>query len=175
MARHDEGTAALRRRWWIESALVLPRGGGWRWLGDAHWRLAALAAVPVWAALGAAVAPRMAAPASAMAWLLLVLVQPVLEELVFRGLLQGQLLRLGGTRRLGPLSLANLATTVAFCALHLLAQPPAWALAVALPSLVFGHLRERLGSVLPAVVLHAFYNAGFGLLAALLARASASA
>ena len=37
----------------------------------------------------------------------------------------------------------------------------AWALAVAVPSLVLGHLRERLVSVWPAVWLHMVYNAGF--------------
>jgi membrane protease YdiL (CAAX protease family) len=55
--------------------------------------------------------------------------------------------------------------TVAFVLLHLRAQPLAWALAVAAPSLVFGHLRERFGSVWPAVLVHAVYNAGFGLTA----------
>ncbi|HUW00197.1 MAG TPA: CPBP family glutamic-type intramembrane protease [Gallionella sp.] len=33
------------------------------------------------------------------------------------------------------------------------------------PSLVLGHLRERLGSVWPAMLVHAVYNAGFGLTA----------
>ncbi len=99
------------------------------------------------------------------AWLSLVLVQPVAEELVFRGVLQGQLLRLGGTRRAGPFTWANLATTAGFIGLHLISQPPAWALATAAPSLLLGHLRERFGSVLPATLLHAVYNAGFGLVA----------
>lgn len=99
------------------------------------------------------------------AWASLVLVQPIAEELVFRGVLQGQLLRLGGTRRAGPFTLANLATSAAFVALHLASQPLAWALATAAPSLLLGHLRERFGSVWPAVVVHAIYNAGFGLVA----------
>ena len=46
-----------------------------------------------------------------------------------------------------------------------MAQPPPWALAVPVPSLVFGHLRERFGSVLPAVFVHIVYNAGFGMTA----------
>jgi hypothetical protein len=98
-----------------------------------------------------------------------VLVQPLLEELVFRGILQGQALRLttrqGVARRLGPVTLANVLVSVAFVALHLRAQPLAWALAVFVPSLVLGHLRERMGSVWPAVLVHALYNAGFGLTA----------
>ena len=91
------------------------------------------------------------------------------EELLFRGVLQGEALRLttrdGPTLRLGPLSLANVLVTLAFVALHMRAQPLAWALAVAVPSLVFGHLRERFASVWPAVLVHVVYNAGFGLAA----------
>ena len=89
----------------------------------------------------------------------------IFEELVFRGVLQGQLLRLTSARRIGLLTVANLCTTAGFVAMHLPNQPPLWALAVALPSLLFGHLRDHFGSVLPAVMLHAYYNAGFALTA----------
>jgi hypothetical protein len=143
------------------------------WPPDTHLALALLAAIPVWLALAAWAGPQMRVPLGLWAWASLVLVQPLLEELVFRGLLQGQALawlrRGGQPMRLGPVSLANLLVTLAFVALHLRAQPLAWALAVAVPSLVFGHLRERFASVWPAVGLHAFYNAGFGLTAWLVA------
>ncbi|MDM7951547.1 JDVT-CTERM system glutamic-type intramembrane protease [Hydrogenophaga sp.] len=139
------------------------------WPPDTHLALAMMAALPVWLALGLLLGPHLRAPPGAWAWVSLVLVQPLLEELVFRGLLQGQALvwlqRGGRPMRLGPLTLANALVTVAFVALHLRAQPLAWALAVAVPSLVFGHLRERFSSVWPAVGVHAFYNAGFGLTA----------
>lgn len=148
-----------------ECGLTRPRPGWWAWPADAHARWALLLALPAWAALGLAVGPHMRLPMGWQGWGALLLVQPLVEELVFRGVLQGQLLRLGAARRIGPLTLANLATTAVFVALHLGAQPPAWALAVAVPSLLFGHLRERLGSVWPAVAVHAFYNAGFGLTA----------
>lgn len=153
-----------------ECGLVGPRPPAFAWPPDLHLAVAALAALPVWLALGTTVGARMAAPAAWIGWLSLVLVQPVLEELVFRGVLQGRLLRLTDGRRLGPVTLANLLATAGFVALHLTAQPPAWALAVAAPSLVFGHLRERFGSVFPAIAMHALYNAGFGL-AAWLAKA----
>jgi uncharacterized protein len=111
----------------------------------------------------------MHAPAGWAAWASFVLLQPLLEEIVFRGILQGQALRLtmlnGQPRRLGPVTLANVLVTIAFVALHLRAQALAWALAVAVPSLIFGHLRERFASVWPAVGLHAFYNLGFALTA----------
>lgn len=139
------------------------------WPPDAHFALAVLAAIPVWLALALTLGERMRSPSGFAAWASLVLVQPAVEELVFRGVLQGQLLRLTAARKLGPLTLANLMVTAAFVATHLLAQPPGWALAVAVPSLVFGHLRERFDSVAPAIAMHAFYNAGFGL-AAWLAR-----
>ena len=152
-----------------ECGLVAPQPAPWRWLLDPHWRLALAAAVPVWLALALLAGTQMRAPAGAWGWASLVVVQPLLEELVLRGVLQGQLLRLTRARRWGPVSVANVATTAVFVALHLPAQPLGWALAVAAPSLVFGHLRERLGSVWPPVALHAVYNLGFGV-AALLAR-----
>lgn len=145
-----------------ECGLRRPRPQMLTWPPDAHLAIAALAALPVWAVLGLAFGQGLALPATPAAWLSLVLVQPVVEELVFRGVLQGQLLRLSRGRSIGPVTLANLATTLGFSAMHLLAHPPAWALAVAVPSLVFGHLRERFGSLAPAIAMHAIYNAGFG-------------
>jgi len=138
-----------------------PRQGWWHWLRDPHFVVAVLAAVPVWVALGLVAGDRMRPNDTLTALISFLVVQPIVEELVFRGVLQGHLLSRGWTRRSGPVSSANLAATAAFSALHLLAQPPEWAIAVAVPSLVFGHLRERFGSVLPAIVLHAIYNGGF--------------
>ena len=152
-----------------ESGLLFPRPSALRWLRDCHWMLAVLAALPVWLVLAWALGAALYWPATLSAWLRFVLVWPLLEELLFRGLLQGQLLRLtehgGEQRRIGPFSWANGLTTLAFVATHLPAQPLAWALAVAVPSLMLGHLRERLASVWPAVALHMVYNAGFGVAA----------
>jgi len=142
-------------------------------LADRHFAMALAVAVPVWVALGLGVAGPLYRPAGLLAWLAFVIWQPLVEELVFRGVLQGRLLQMPTQRRVGPLSAANLLTTAAFAAMHLLAQPPAWALAVALPSLVFGHLRERFDSVWQAVAMHAAYNAGFGVAALFAARAPA--
>ena len=150
---------------WRECGLVQPSPAGWTWLRDRHFVAALLAARPVWLALGLGLGGALQGPAGWRGWLSFALVQPLVEELVFRGILQGQVLRLSAGRRVGPLSLANLGTTGAFVALHLVVQPAAWALAVAAPSLLFGHVRERLGSVWPAVLLHALFNTGFGLVA----------
>jgi membrane protease YdiL (CAAX protease family) len=139
------------------------------WPPDAHLALALLLAVPVWTALGLLVGPLMYVPSGWTAWMSFVLAYPVVEELLFRGLLQGEALRLttrnGRALRVGPVTWANVLVTAAFVALHSWAQPLAWALAVAVPSLVFGHLRERFASVWPAVLVHAVYNAGFGITA----------
>jgi len=156
-----------------DCGLQRPGPGWWAWLRDRHATLALLAAVPVWSVLLLWGNGHLRHPVGVWAWASFLLLQPVLEELVFRGILQGQALRLstrnGQPRRLGPVTLANVLVTVAFVALHLRAQPLAWALAVAGPSLVFGHLRERFGSVWPAILVHIIYNAGFGLTAWLVA------
>jgi hypothetical protein len=142
-----------------------PRRGWWRWLRDSHFVLAILAAVPAWIALGQLTAHRIHVDFAPWPLISLLVVRPVIEELAFRCALQSYLSEHGGSRSCGPLSIANLITTAAFVALHFAAQPPAWALAVAVPSLLFGHLRERFDSVLPPVVLHAFYNSGFAVTA----------
>lgn len=138
-----------------------PARGWWHWMSDLHFMLAVLAAVPVWLAFGALAGDRLQVNFAVYALISLLLVQPAVEEVVFRGALQGSLLAHGWHRHIGPVSIANLVTTAAFAVLHLPAQPPLWALGVAAPSLVFGHVRERFDSVLPAVVLHSIYNAGF--------------
>lgn len=96
--------------------------------------------------------------------MLLVLVYPVLEELVFRGLVQGWLLaRLPG-RSVGPVSAANLVTSGLFAAMHLFFRHPLWAAGALVPSLVFGHFRERHRTVITPIALHCWYNAGYFLL-----------
>lgn len=150
-----------------QCGLTRPQPALGAWPPDRHLALAIVLAVPVWAALGLLVGPRMYLPSGWVAWMSFVLVQPLAEELAFRGILQGQALQLiarhGKALRVGPLTWANVLVTLAFVAMHVPAQPLVWALAVAVPSLVFGHLRERLASVWPAVLVHALYNAGFGL------------
>ena len=155
-----------------ECGLTRPRPALTAWPPDPHLAMAIALALPVWAALVLLVplvGGHVYVPAGWAAWASFVLAQPLLEELVFRGVLYGQALRLttrqGLAYRLGPVTLANVLVSVGFVALHLRAQPLAWALAVAVPSLVLGHLRERMGSVWPAVLVHAIYNAGLGLTA----------
>ena len=111
---------------------------------------------------GVALRPAWPAPAVVLYALLL---YPLVEEWVFRGQLQPWLgVALPGG--FGPLSWANLATSVVFAALHLLFHPPLWAAGVLLPSLVFGFFRDRHGRLTAPVLLHGVYNASYHVLLA---------
>jgi hypothetical protein len=102
-----------------------------------------------------------AQPVASEPWRLLsyLLLYPHVEERVFRGVLQGDLLKRdwGKLRGVG-ISNANLVTSIIFMLLHLINHPPAWALAVLVPSLVLGHFRERHDSLLPPMLLHPLFN-----------------
>lgn len=92
----------------------------------------------------------------------LILWQPFGEELLFRGIIQGQLHQLPwGQRRWLYISTANLLTSLAFAALHLVYHPSLWAVAIFFPSLVFGYFRERHHSLYSALALHSLYNLGY--------------
>jgi membrane protease YdiL (CAAX protease family) len=103
----------------------------------------------------------LAAPAD---YLLPVLFYPVLEEIVFRGLLQELAQEYISRQTLGPISLANLLTSLVFTGFHFLSHDPLWATLVFFPSLVFGFFKDRYGTLTAPILLHGFYNAGFLLL-----------
>ena len=86
---------------------------------------------------------------------------PVLEELVFRGLIQGYLLQkpVLSSRSIGFTG-ANGVTSLLFASLHLINQPAGLAGLIFFPSLVFGELRDRFKSTLPSILIHVYYNAG---------------
>lgn len=130
-------------------------------MGDRRFLLALLAGPLAWLAL--AMAGWLPARTDLVFLLMAILVRPVVEELVFRGLVQGEL-RKHLTWQWRGLTLANAIASIAFAALHFVYQPPAWAVAVFVPSLVFGYFRDRHESVLPSIILHTWYNAGFFLL-----------
>ena len=94
-------------------------------------------------------------------YLLPVLFYPVLEEIVFRGLVQELVHEYISRRFMGPLSIANLLTSCLFAGLHFLYHAPLWAALVFFPSLVFGFFKERSGRLTAPILLHSFYNAGF--------------
>lgn len=140
---------------------LLPARGLWR---DVRFGLAFTLG-----ALAAALVAEFAAPgnarlisASASVLFGFLLVQPMLEELMFRGVVQGWLReRAWGRTTVFGVSRANAVASLLFVAAHMPVQPLAWALAVFLPSFIFGYFRDRHGSLLPAVILHVAYNAVF--------------
>jgi membrane protease YdiL (CAAX protease family) len=91
--------------------------------------------------------------------------QPIVEELLFRGCLQGSLsVCEWGQRSLVGISIANLLATVVFTSAHIAAHSIVWASLTFFPSLLFGLLRDRSGSVFPPIALHLIYNAGYYML-----------
>lgn len=95
----------------------------------------------------------------------LALLYPVMEELVFRGWLQERLWKTRLSRlSIYCISMPNIVTSVVFTGFHFLIHPPVSAVAVIVPSLVFGFFRDRYQSVFPSIILHVFYNTGIFLL-----------
>ena len=91
--------------------------------------------------------------------------QPVFEELLFRGIVQGHLLQsMARQKTWFGLSISNLLTSIAFSLAHLASHSIWWSLLVLVPSLCFGFVRDRFGSVYPSIALHVFYNTGYFLL-----------
>ncbi len=99
------------------------------------------------------------------AFLSIALWQPLFEELLFRGIVQGYLLQsMAREKTWFGLSTSNLLTSFLFSLAHLASHSISWSLLVFVPSLCFGFVRDRFGSVYPSIALHAFYNTGYFLL-----------
>jgi uncharacterized protein len=95
-------------------------------------------------------------------FLSLALLYPILEELAFRGFLQGWLAETRwGARQWCGLSTANAITSTAFAAAHLYSHPWQWAATTFFPSLVFGFFRDRDRRLGVPIGLHVFYNGGY--------------
>lgn len=132
-----------------------------RLLRDWQFRLAVLLPLLFWIAWWLTF-PTRSQPLPASFWLNQVFLIPLIEELIFRGWLQGRLLRSQKMRRrCCGISFANLATALLFTLAHFFTHPPLWALAVVIPALAFGYFRERHGSLYPAILLHVYYNGGY--------------
>lgn len=89
----------------------------------------------------------------------LLLLYPLVEELLFRGVIQEALLKRSGlaVRNLG-ITRANFITSILFVGLHFIHHSPIWAMAVFVPSLALGHMRERYTSLLVPISLHMLFN-----------------
>jgi membrane protease YdiL (CAAX protease family) len=133
-----------------------PPAAGARWF----WWGCALGAAPIAAVVVVAGYPMETAnPPRDLAMLTL---WSVLEEIVFRGLLQPAMARAFERRQMpmggSPLTLANVATSVLFASVHLWRHPLAVALGVFPISLIYGKARELSGHWWPAALLHVGFN-----------------
>ena len=100
--------------------------------------------------------------ASPRQFLLLTVIYPVLEEIGFRGALQGWLRKRDWTLYdWRGVTLANLITSVAFSIFHLFRNSVGISIAVFAPSVIFGFFRDRYDHLHTPIALHIFYNAGF--------------
>ena len=146
---------------------VLKQIGLDRWppfLMDRTFSFALLAGIAVWVVLWFNVVPTFSMQHQSVITLLLLSVfyYPVLEEILFRGIVQGWISkRSWGSKQLFFLSVANWLTSLLFVVAHFWYQPVLWALMVIAPSLVYGYFRDKYNSTYPAIVLHCYYNAGF--------------
>jgi len=96
-------------------------------------------------------------PEGAAGWvvmgLFLVVGAPIVEELFFRGLIQGAF-----TRRLGPTP-AIFVTALIFCVAHVLNEGLFAPLVLFPAALVLGYLRHRYGRLAPGMIAHSTFNA----------------
>ena len=84
----------------------------------------------------------------------LVLAAPIIEEVMYRGLLQQVIVSVGIRR--WP---AIIITSVFFALMHIDAAQPHAVLALFVLSLGFGLVYERTGRLLAPIVMHALFNA----------------
>ncbi|MFT6878455.1 MAG: membrane protease YdiL (CAAX protease family) [Granulosicoccus sp.] len=106
--------------------------------------------------------PLRRSPPPATTILLLVIAYPILEEIVFRGAIQGALLKQAALRHsIAGISIACVIASSLFATAHLLQQTAGWAALILLPSMLFGWARERHKTLYSPILLHMTYNAGF--------------
>ena len=86
---------------------------------------------------------------------------PIVEEVIFRGFIQGWLLQRTWFKQITVgLSRANWMTSLIFASVHAW-QHPLWLIpGYFLVSLVLGYFRERYRGILVPILLHGYYNAG---------------
>ncbi len=91
--------------------------------------------------------------------LMLCVLVPVLEELVFRGLIQGYFRNWVWARGgwVG-ITAANLLTSLLFVLMHWLTRDGLTAMLVVLPSIYLGVVRDRISSLSMCVLIHILWN-----------------
>lgn len=96
-------------------------------------------------------------PEGTAGWIVVILLvavgAPIVEELFFRGLVQGAFMR-----RIGSTP-AIFVTALIFCGLHSFNEGPIAPIVLFAPALVLGYLRLKTGRLAPGMVAHATFNA----------------
>ena len=95
----------------------------------------------------------------------ILLIFPVLEEIVFRGLIQDYLSnKITDWDSFLGITWANWLTTLLFCVTHLVTRSMLVASLVIVPSLLLGALRDRGFSIKALAAIHLYWNGGVYLL-----------
>ena len=149
----------------ISSVLADIGLGAWpSFLKDRFFILALLAGVIGWLLLWFTVIPTFTVARSSIVGIIVLTViwYPLLEEILFREIIQNYLFnKPWGRTTFASLSAANWLTSLLFVSVHFWYQPAMWAILVVIPSLAYGFFRDRFTSIYPSILLHSFYNAGF--------------
>ena len=135
-----------------------------KFLQDIHWYAALLLALIFWFLYGLVINPlhinNVFEPLNII--LFSIILYPIVEEIVFRGLIQEYFNKQDVfKRKVFFATLSNIATSGLFALSHLLNQELLWALLTFFPSLIFGYFKDRHHSLLPSISLHIIYNFGF--------------
>ena len=131
---------------------------------DKFFWLAAVAGVLVWIVVWLTIVPTFSIQDKSVTILLFtgIIYYPVLEEILFRGIIQGWFSKQSwGKRIFLNLTIANWLTSLLFVVAHFWYQPVLWAFLVIAPSLVYGFFKDRYSNIYPSIILHALYNGGF--------------
>ncbi|MGC2164719.1 MAG: JDVT-CTERM system glutamic-type intramembrane protease [Gallionella sp.] len=93
--------------------------------------------------------------------IVLIVLAPIAEEIVFRGFVQGGLLRIARFRQIAlGISIANWTTSIVFAAAHGWQHPLTFLPGYLVVSVVLGYFRERYNGIRIPVLLHGYYNLG---------------
>ncbi len=125
------------------------------WLGDYLFWLSLILSVPVRLVLIPDFQTHIIANFNFLLNQLLLIAIP--EEIFFRGFLMS-LFAIELKRKIFIFSYSNIAAAIVFSIFHLFIHDILWSASVFIPALVYGYFREKHDSVLPAVILHFFYN-----------------
>ena len=132
---------------------------------DIFWWIALLSVIPIYLLLILYIQKPLSLPTKfnhlwSTSFLFFSFLYPVLEEIIFRGALQSYAETII-KKNIWTLSYANILTSIIFCSLHFIYHPTLWAISVFVPSIIFGHFRDKYNSLTPPIILHIFYNASY--------------